>query len=239
MSLACPTCHKRMKITPVMRGRKVKCPHCGCVIAVKPKPQDQQPITPPPKPTSPFDSAQGKPVESVPELTQPPQPPTKVTPPPPKPNTITAEPQAPHPSPKQTRPRGNTNPRLYRYKVTALVCLVPITLAWTPVAAFYEDGSTLTLIFFVLVALTFSGLWPLFLFGLHLDFWIARSITASSIKLLACPNCGETIPAEDTWDCSCGYHEHRTTNILNYRCGKCRAISDMINCPRCDTSILL
>jgi len=85
--------------------------------------------------------------------------------------------------------------------------------------------------------LQFLGL--VFLIWLFLGRRIALALVPLLVTKLTCPNCRQTLPTVGVWNCGCGFHDHRQTNVLTKRCPKCGEGAGHLNCPRCDCTILL
>ena len=68
---------------------------------------------------------------------------------------------------------------------------------------------------------------------------IARSLLPQFIATITCPGCREQLSTVGVWNCSCGFKDHRETNILTKRCPKCGKGTGDLDCPRCGCTILL
>ncbi|HEY7327867.1 MAG TPA: hypothetical protein VH592_09520 [Gemmataceae bacterium] len=69
--------------------------------------------------------------------------------------------------------------------------------------------------------------------------WVSCLLVPLFVSTLSCPGCGEEIDAVGIWDCGCGFHDHRERHILAGGCPACGDVTGHINCPRCDTTIML
>ena len=85
--------------------------------------------------------------------------------------------------------------------------------------------------------LTALGLlfWVWFLFGRA----IAYRLVPLFVSKLSCPGCDDERGAVDTWNCSCGFHDHQERHILASRCPMCGKTAGHVTCRQCNCTILL
>lgn len=114
---------------------------------------------------------------------------------------------------------------------------------WLPLAAMF---------FLMVAAMNAAGpshsgagqtflLWccALFVLWLVVGRRIAFRLVPFFVSKLTCPGCGEEIDAIGIWNCGCGYKDHRERHILAKVCPQCGKVAGHVDCPRCDSTILL
>jgi hypothetical protein len=68
---------------------------------------------------------------------------------------------------------------------------------------------------------------------------VMRGVLVAMFPTFACPGCHEPHSAVDVWRCSCGYQDHREKNVFLFKCPNCRGRIGRVDCPKCDSTILL
>jgi hypothetical protein len=79
----------------------------------------------------------------------------------------------------------------------------------------------------------------LFFGWLFLGRRIALMLLPLLISTLKCPGCSEEISAIGKWNCGCGFHDYKERHVLAGACPKCGNRTGHLNCPRCDSTLLL
>lgn len=63
-------------------------------------------------------------------------------------------------------------------------------------------------------------------------FWLYRGF----ISEFACPTCGKPVPMVGSWQCGCGFTQHRHA----YQpCSKCKAFIVETSCPHCQHGVFM
>lgn len=237
----CQSCGAKLKVGLVHVGKHLRCPKCKREVTVPAPPTEPPPkaTASPPPVVPPRPKSRPEPAPPSPPRAKPVPPPiieaiAVSSPPPPPPtaviaiNTSTSPQRSPASasSPSARRGQAYSNPRSFRYKMMALIWFGPLMLNLPTLFS----GDFLMFNCFTLV-------WTLF--GFYPSLFLSPYVTATMITALRCPGCGEVIPCVDHWNCGCGFHDHRQTNVLMSGCRACGRRASHINCPRCDVSIMI
>jgi len=83
--------------------------------------------------------------------------------------------------------------------------------------------------------LVFIGIFDLLTFKI---FPVVRFIQKALITATHCPNCQKQVPLTNRWQCTCGFAPYTPRHIF-LPCPNCGRDFNFINCPRCDTGILV
>lgn len=68
---------------------------------------------------------------------------------------------------------------------------------------------------------------------------IAPILVALFMARVICPGCYEELQTIDRWKCGCGYTDFRERHFARFVCPKCGGRIVYLNCPRCESTIIL
>lgn len=114
----------------------------------------------------------------------------------------------------------------------------PRAMAWIVWLAIAVGGP---IFFFILGGLLRNPI-PIVIFILLLiprvNNWLTNLVLSQVIRTIRCPGCQDDIPAIGRWR-SGGFNDHRERHVLQVRNPIDGTLIGHINCPRCDSTILV